>query len=97
MDKLSIKDRVFEVIQADPQRENIESISLFGSFLHGDATEASDVDLLIIQKNSTGFFPLMRLQNTLEDSLGRRVQLLTKGSLSRFFRNDVLAEAERIY
>jgi len=97
MDKHQIKTRVSEVINHDPNKQNIRSISLFGSFLHGDFTAASNVDLLVELNEAIGVFPLMTMQNNLEDRIGRPVQLLTKNSISRYFSDDVVREAERIY
>ena len=97
MNKEQIKKIVTEVIQNSPNQSNIKSIALFGSFLHGDQTIDSDVDLLVDLKESTGFFKLMEIQNMIEDGIGRPVQLLTKNSISRYFRTEVLREAEKIY
>lgn len=97
MNKQQIQKVVTQTIQKDPDRDYIQSISLFGSFLHGDATKKSDIDLLIDLKKSTGFFTLIAIQNRLEDNLGRPVQLMTEKSISRYFRPLVIKEAERIY
>jgi predicted nucleotidyltransferase len=97
MNKEQIKQLVTEAVANDPLKNTIQSISLFGSFLHGDYSEKSDVDLLIELKQTPGFLTLMAMQNRIEDKVGRPVQLLTKGSISKHFRTAVIAEAETIY
>jgi len=97
MGKEEIISKVKEAIEEDPQRDVIRSISLFGSFLHGDFTEKSDVDLLVDLQKRIGLLSLMAIQNRIEDKVGRPVQLLTKNDLSHFFREEVLKEAKRIY
>jgi predicted nucleotidyltransferase len=37
------------------------------------------------------------MQDELSEILGRRVDLNTKNSLSKYFRDEVLAEAEELY
>jgi predicted nucleotidyltransferase len=66
---------------------------LFGSVLHGDDREDSDIDILVDALPGATLFDLGELQMDLEDLLGVRVDLRTPGELSRFFRQDVLAEA----
>lgn len=97
MDKSQICQIVNKTIKEDPDREIIKSISLFGSFLHGNYTDKSDVDLLIELNKNIGFFTLMSIQNRIEDKVGKPVQLMTRNSLSRYFRDKVIKEAERIY
>ncbi|MDT8369694.1 MAG: nucleotidyltransferase family protein [Longimicrobiales bacterium] len=78
-------------------RHDVRSLKLFGSALHGDATPESDVDLLVEFEGDKGLFDLVRLERDLEALLGRDVDLLTAPSLSRYFRDDVLATARPVY
>ena len=47
MSKEEIKQKIKEAVEKDPLRENIQSVSLFGSYVHGDFKDDSDVDVLI--------------------------------------------------
>lgn len=67
MSQEEIISKVKEAIEKDPDRDKIKTVSLFGSFLHGDFTEKSDVDLLVDLKKSIGFFTLTSIQNRIED------------------------------
>jgi predicted nucleotidyltransferase len=42
-------------------------------------------------------FTLLRMQHDLSDLFGREVDLTTPGSLSKYFRDDVLAAAKVLY
>jgi uncharacterized protein len=66
--------------------------------LRDDFTSASDVDVLIdFEPGWTPGFGFFRMQDELSEILGRRVDLNTKNSLSKYFRDEVLAEAEELY
>ena len=69
---------------------------VFGSVLHGDDQDGSDLDLLVDALPGTTLFDLGGLQVELEELLGVPVDLLTPGDLSLKFRAHVLAEARLI-
>jgi len=66
---------------------------LFGSALHGDDIEGSDLDILIDAPPKTSLFTIIKVQLALEDHIGIRVDLLTPEDLPLKFRGRVLAEA----
>jgi len=82
------------------ERHGIRRLSLFGSTLKGTAREDSDIDLLVeFQPDAR---PTLLTLAAMEDELsgllgGRRVDLRTPAELSRYFRQDVLREAEVQY
>ena len=47
MSKQEIMQKIKEAIEKDPLKKDIQKVSLFGSQIHGDAKEDSDVDVLI--------------------------------------------------
>ncbi len=67
---------------------------VFGSVLHGQDTDNSDLDLLVDPLPGTTLFDLGGLQVALEDMLGLRVDLLTPGELPIKFRQTVLQQAQ---
>lgn len=78
----------------------IRQLAIFGSVIHHDLTQASDVDVLVeSQPGSTpGLFGIIRLEQELSPFLdGRRVDLRTAEDLSPYFRDEVLKEAELQY
>lgn len=69
---------------------------VFGSVLHGDDQDNSDLDLLVDPLPGVTLFDLGGLQIELETMLGVPVDLLTPGDLPPRFRNRVLAEASPV-
>lgn len=69
---------------------------VFGSVLHGDDREGSDIDLLVDALPGATLFDLGGLQDALESLLGVRVDVLTPGDLPAAFRAQVVAEARPV-
>ena len=69
------------------------NVRVFGSVARGDASANSDVDLLIQLEKGRGFSDLMGFCEDVENTLGRRVDVVTDDGLSPFLRERVLAEA----
>ena len=66
---------------------------LFGSVVHGDDAEDSDLDLLVDPSPETSLLDIARLQLELEAAVGIKVDLRTPKFLPASFREKVLAEA----
>jgi len=69
---------------------------VFGSTLHGDDGEDSDLDLLVDALPGATLFDLGGLQDELEQLLGVSVDLVTPHDLPTKFRDLVLAEAKPV-
>lgn len=79
-------------------RHHIRRLSLFGSVLTDRFRPDSDVDLLVeFEPGQVPGLAFFAIEGELSDLLGRPVDLNTPRSLSRYFRDDVLAEARSIY
>ena len=97
MEKTVIQKRLYKALRVLPEAKQVRRISLFGSQLRGTAREDSDVDLLIEFNKPISMFALVRMERELSDVLGARVDLVTPNSLSKYFRLDVLKEAEPLF
>lgn len=97
MTRDQIQKGVAEAMQEDPNKDYIQSISLFGSFLHGDYTEDSDIDLLFEMRKTMSLFRIFETQERLQKKLGRIVDFIEKESLDKYIKDNVLAEAKVIY
>lgn len=99
MGKQEIKEKVREAIENASFKQDIQKVSLFGSYLHGTAKEDSDVDVLVefTPEAHVGLFEYVEMQYTIEDHIQKKVDLLTPEGLSKFFRDKVISEAELIY
>ncbi len=82
------------------RRHHIQRLALFGSVLRSDFGPDSDIDVLVDfhPDHVPGLFGIARMERELSALLGgRKVDLRTAEDLSRYFRQDVLAQAEVQY
>ncbi len=81
------------------QHPIIAKLSLFGSALTGNFRQDSDIDLLVeFEPGKTpSLFTLIDLEDELTTIVGRKTDLRTQEELSRYFRNEVLAQAKSLY
>lgn len=87
-----------ETIASFCARHHIRRLALFGSVLREDFRADSDVDVLVeFEPGHTPGLAFFGMQEELSDLLGRKVDLHTPGFLSRYFRDEVLAEAVVAY
>ncbi len=76
------------------KRFNVETIEIFGSFARDEATEGSDVDLLVTYAtNSYDHSTVFALRNYLRRKLGVNVDVVSKQYLNPNIRENVLKEA----
>lgn len=80
-------------IRSVVERNRACNARVFGSVLHGDDQDGSDLDLLIDTTPSTTFMDIARIQVELEALLGIPVDVLTPKALPEKFRDSVIAEA----
>ena len=82
------------------RRNHIAKLSFFGSILREDFNPHSDIDVLVDfeEGHSPGLLRVAQIERELSVLLdGRVVDLRTYQDLSRYFRNEVLANAEVQY
>jgi len=92
------KEEVINII-SDHQKEirdlGVRRYGLFGSFIRGQTTEQSDIDILVeFEPGQKTFDNFMELAFFLEDLLGREVDLVTAESLSPYIGPYILKEVE---
>jgi uncharacterized protein len=75
------------------ERYHTGEVRVFGSVVHGNATEDSDVDFLIKPQRDCSLFDLGGLVEDLKELLGCRVDLVTEDGLKPHLRERVLKEA----
>lgn len=81
------------------KKYHIRRLALFGSVLGDHFGPDSDVDMLVVfdPEHVPGLLGLARLERELSQVVGRRVDVRTPADLSRYFRDDVLSQAQTQY
>jgi hypothetical protein len=78
------------------EQHHATNARVFGSVIHGDDTEESDLDLLIDTTAQTTLLDIAKIQNQLQKLLHVSVDVLTPKALPERFRTKVLREAVRV-
>jgi hypothetical protein len=74
----------------------VNSLSLFGSTARNEATEGSDVDLVVDFDRPVSLFEFVRLKQYLERLLGvSEVDLVMRDAIIRELKEEILREAIR--
>jgi predicted nucleotidyltransferase len=75
----------------------IKRIGIFGSLVRGEEKKDSDIDILVeFEQGHEKFNNLMGLYFYLQEMFGKKVDLVTTGSLSAYLAPFILAEVEYI-
>ena len=91
-------DRIKEILKKHERelrgKYGIKEISIFGSYLRGEAKEESDLDILVEFKHDAKFSLLefVELENYLSDLLGVKVDLVEKFALKPRIGKRILSE-----
>ncbi|MBN1866662.1 nucleotidyltransferase family protein [Candidatus Sumerlaeota bacterium] len=70
----------------------VAEIGVFGSLVRGEATEDSDIDILVEFDRSIGFFRFLELEERLSEYLGAKVDLVTRAALKPHIGRRILDE-----
>jgi len=80
------------------RRHHIRRLALFGSVLRDDFGPHSDVDILVeFDPGHVPGFGMVDVEDELSTLVGRNVDLHTPGSLSKYFKDRVVREAQDQY
>jgi len=72
---------------------HIKSIGIFGSFVRGEQSPKSDIDILIeFDNDEMDLFTFIELKNYLSSRLGRKVDLVMKDTLKPYIGKRILDE-----
>ena len=85
-----------DAIRAIALRHRVTNVRVFGSVVHGDDTEGSDLDLLVEPTQETTMMDIARIQLELSQLLPVAVDVLTPNGLPAKFRGQVIAEARAV-
>ena len=75
------------------ERYRVDSLSLFGSYVRGEQTSDSDLDILVEFYETIDLFDYIRLENFLSELLDCRVDLVMRKTLKPLIKTDILNQA----
>lgn len=80
------------------KKYHIRKLAFFGSVLRDDFKPDSDIDVLVeFERGKTPGLAFFTIQNELSEILSHEVDLNTPGFLSKYFRDQIMREAEMQY
>jgi hypothetical protein len=79
------------------RKNDVTRIGIFGSFVRGEATDESDIDVLVTFARPKSLLAFVALERDLSAALGRRVDLLTEAAISPYLRDRIKKELVVIY
>lgn len=80
-------------------KHSIKRLAFFDSVLRDDFRPDSDVDVLVVfeEEREPGLMRLAGMERELSEILKRKADMRTPEDLSRYFRDEVVANAETQY
>lgn len=75
----------------------VRALYLFGSTRRDEAKPESDVDLFVDYEEGFSLLDLVAVKEQIDQILGVRADLTTRGGLHPVLRDDILREAERVF
>jgi predicted nucleotidyltransferase len=84
----NIAEKIIPVLK----KHEVKKAGLFGSIVRGEATEQSDVDLLVEAPKDISLLGFVHIMHELEDVLGRKVDLVEYSAVKPALRERILAE-----
>ncbi|MCR4406816.1 MAG: nucleotidyltransferase family protein [Anaerolineae bacterium] len=79
------------------RQNDVIKVGIFGSVAHGEATDQSDIDLLVYFSKRKSLLALVALERKLSTALGRKVDLLTEAAISPYLREKIMRDLQVIY
>jgi len=76
---------------------DIVFLAIFGSFVKGDFTKESDIDLLVRFSKSKSLLDLVRIERIFSEVFGQKTDLLTEASISPYLKDRIKQEMEIVY
>jgi len=87
-----IKRKILPILQ----RYDVKRVGLFGSFVRGQMTADSDIDILVEIKKDISLLDFVGLKLEIEEALKRKVDLVEYDTVKPLLRERILSEQEII-
>lgn len=88
-----IRDIIEQYKEEIGREYNAEIVAVFGSYVRGEQTERSDVDLIVRFKEGATLFDFVGLAEFLEEKLNVKVDIVSESAIREELREKILKEA----
>lgn len=83
-----VKDKILPVLR----KYDVRQASFFGSIVRGRWDKTSDIDILVRLSDDLSLFDFIGLKNELEDTVGRKVDLVEYETIKEALKERILSE-----
>lgn len=87
-----IKEKTLHIFK----RADIKKAAIFGSFVRGDNTNKSDIDILVAFPDSATLVDVAHLKHELENLLKKKVDLVSYNAISPLIKDSILKYQYRL-
>jgi predicted nucleotidyltransferase len=88
-----LKTKLSFLLPSLDEKYHVKSIEIFGSYVHGEQSEKSDLDLLIEFSQPYSLWELLDVKEFLSKKLRLKVDLVPKDSIKPMLKEQILQEA----
>ena len=97
MNKVFSLEEISKISNSIAEKHGVAKLYIFGSYARKEATENSDIDLLIEKGNIRNLLDYFASVSDLEDVFGKHVDVVTATCNDKEFDEKVMKEAILIY
>ena len=83
-----IKKKIVPILK----KNNVKKAGIFGSYARGEQKKNSDVDILVEVEKEADLIDIIRLKNTLEKAVKRKIDLVEYNCIRQEIRQNILRE-----
>ena len=94
-----MKQAIISKLQAFFPDYPVEKAWVFGSYARGEETRKSDIDIMVKFDENAGIslFDFIRIMNKLQDTLHKKVDLVTEGGIRKLARKSIEHDKILVY
>ena len=96
MELFEIRRQLRELLPVLREKYNVETLEVFGSYVRGEQTDKSDVDLLVTFRKQYSLWDLIDAERFLRRKLHMRVDLVPKDGVKAALQDRILSEARAV-
>lgn len=91
------REKLFKLIVANLKKQGAKRIAVFGSYARNKQKKSSDIDLIVDFYKTKSLLELVGIEQDLAKATGKKVDLLTKDSISPYLIDKIKHEMVKIY